>query len=284
MLSPKAGLPAPVCRVTVEPHVHQAAHLALTRRGLPGCDSPDHTDFTLWLERMSRLLAHNIAGGRLAYASRLRTAPASTLQDYADRVSERLLAEWDRVEALRTGDAREWAAVMERLERIAYYWLGPGGRAAWAAGEAREVTAITCADLWGWLQQHPFPFDVAFDRWAVQALRNRLLAATRARRAQGRCVVRSLDQPFCGDGPALVDLPAGDNVRDWLDREANREWLRHALAQLDPRHAQIVRLWYLEGWPAEKIAQALGMQVGNVYVLKHRAIRRLRSHQPGMQG
>ncbi len=281
MFSPNSEPPAPSCCVD-EPHVRHAASVALNGCALSEGETPEGLASSPWLERASRVLTYNIAAGRFAYASRPEASPPLTFQEYANLVCIRLLAEWDRVEALRLGDAAHWAAIMQRLDRMAYYWLGPSGREAWATGEAREITAITCADVWVRLQQHPFPFDLPFDRWAEQFLRNRLLAAARNHRVQGRAFTHSLDQPVFEDGAAPVDLLYKDDMRDWLDREADCEWLQRALAQLDVRQQQIVRLWYLEGWSPEEIAAALDLQVGNVYVLKHRALRRMRSCRPSL--
>ena len=77
-----------------------------------------------------------------------------------------LLAESERLAALRRGDSAAWQPVISRLERLAYYGLGPYGREEWAAWEARCLASQTCSDLWIWLQDHPYPFDVTFNRWS----------------------------------------------------------------------------------------------------------------------
>ena len=38
------------------------------------------------------------------------------------------------------------------------------------------------------------------------------------------------------------------------------------------RYADIIRLLLIEGYPAQDVAEMLGMKVSNVYNLKHRAI------------
>ena len=62
----------------------------------------------------------------------------------------------------------------------------------------------------------------------------------------------------------------------WLERSANREALLQALERLDARQAAVIRLWYLEQWPAPEIAAALGIRVNYVYVQRFRAIEKLR--------
>jgi RNA polymerase sigma factor (sigma-70 family) len=163
------------------------------------------------------------------------------------------------------------------LERQAYFWLGPAGREDWARWEARDAAARTCADLWHWLQRNPFPFDVPFDQWSSRALRNRLGDLVRSRRIHDRYVVGSLDQPEFEDVHLGGQLPSTD-LTAWLDLEAKRELLREAYARLDERQARIIHLWYEEGWSAEQIAAETGLTANHVYVLKHRAIGKLRAY------
>lgn len=155
------------------------------------------------------------------------------------------------------------------------------GREDWAKWEAREAAAKTCADLWQWLQGNPFPFDVPFDLWSERALRNRLHESVRNRRIHARYVVVSLDHPSAEDGHTLGDLLPTDDMRIWLELESNREVLRQGMGRLEQRLARIVHLSYVEGWSAEEIAAEVGLQVGHVYVLRHRAIKKLRDFCAG---
>jgi RNA polymerase sigma factor (sigma-70 family) len=196
---------------------------------------------------------------------------------YVQQVLVELITEWERVEALRAGDSVCWTAVLKRMEKLAYFWLRSAGREAWAAWEAREAAANTCAELWQWLQRNPFPFDVSFDRWSERALRNRLKDAVYSRRRQARHVVDSLDRPCSENGATVGELLPTDDMRVWLDEESRREVLREGWARLEQRQARIMHLWYLEGWSAEEIAAETRLDVGHVYVLKHRALKKLRA-------
>lgn len=229
-----------------------------------------------WVERAAEVLARNTASGRFESSGYYQGGGTPTLLSYAQQVLTVLLAEWDRVDQLRRGDSGAWAAVIDRLERLAYHWLGPVGREEWAAWEAQDSANRTCADLWQWLQSHPYPFDVPFDRWSARALNNRLHEAARKRRLHGRYVVESLDRPVCAEGPTYGELVRVHTLEEWLEGAANRQALLQALEQLDARHARVIRLWYLEGWPADEIAADLGQQVGNIYVLRFRAMEKLR--------
>lgn len=228
-----------------------------------------------WCARAVIVLEANLASGRFTLAEPAHP-DAVTPTAYARQVLEGLLAEWELVEHLRTGEATAWTAIRERFERLAYHWLGPSGREQWAVEEAREVAAKTCADLWSWLQNRIFPFDVPFDRWSARSLTNRLLETTRKRRTRSRYESDSLDRPMFDQEMTLGETLTRYDIEDWLEVEANREVLYQVIERLSERDADILRRWYLDGWSGDEIAAALGVTVKNVYVIRFRALKRLR--------
>ena len=201
----------------------------------------------LWIERAVTILAANVASGRFASACRHEQDSSLPLARYAQQVLSRLVAEWERVEGLRVGDDLGWTTVLKRMERQAYFWLGPTGREEWAKWEARDAAAKTTADLWDWLQHNTFPFDVTFDRWAERALRYRLTTTVRFQRRHARHVVDSLDRPCFEDGSTFGERLPTDDMNRWLDRETKREVLRQGCARLDPapgaHHPPLVCRW-----------------------------------------
>ena len=277
VLDAEFPLPVPVAAQDAS-SLRDAAQHALKLLAATRPDLSHAADAELWIERTVTVLARNVASGRFASASRYAQDASPSLLTYAEQVLTQIMAEWDRIEALCAGDSIRWSAALEHTERLAYFWLRPVGRAEWAKWEAREAAARTCADLWQWLQRHQFPFDVPFDLWSGRALRNRLKDSVRCRRTQARHVVDSLDRPCFEDGRTFGELLPTDDMSVWLERESRREVLRQAYARLDQRQARIVHLWYEEGWSAEKIAAETGLQIGHVYVLKHRAVTRLRRY------
>jgi RNA polymerase sigma factor (sigma-70 family) len=232
----------------------------------------------LWIERVVTVLAVNLASGRFASACRHEQESSLSLSRYAQLVLGQLMAEWERVEELRVGDSLRWTVARRHMERQAYFWLGPTGREEWAKWEAREAAAKTIGDLWDWLQHNPFPFDVTFDRWAERALRNRLKSSVRSRQMHARHVVDSLDRPCSEDGVPFGDLLPNDDMRVWLELESRREVVRQAWTKLDRRLAHIIHRWYVEGWSADEIAAETRLEVNHIYVLKHRAIKKLREY------
>ncbi len=278
-------LPAPVTTQAPLPtdprFLRGIARLAWRRLVETRPDLAAQADGEQWIGAATEVLARNLASGRFAIALPYLAQDAGDnahLLGYAGQVLEELLAESDRLAWLKAGDTAAWSSVLDRLEKLAFYWLGPAGRADWAAWEAREAAAHTCADLWLWLQKNPYPFDVPFDRWSARALTNRLLEARRKREARERWMGQSVDHASFG---GLATDTAGDSLADWtfdawLEQAANREALLQALGQLDERVALVLRLWYLEQWPADEIAAQIGTRVDNVYVLRFRGLERLR--------
>lgn len=255
--------------------------VAWTRLAAARPDLTAAQDPAPWLDRATAILAHNLATGRFTSARQYQgdgLGEQATLLSYAGQVLQELLAESDLLQRLQRGDSATWAAIIDWMERLSYNWLGPVGREDWAAWEAREVTGVTCADLWQWLQGHPYPFDVPFERWAARALLNRLREASRRRATLERHLVGSLDRAAfrTPDSPTVGELLVDDSLLAWLEQSANREALLQTLELLDERQRRIVHLWYLEGVPADEIAATLGVSVGNVYVLRFRAIEKLR--------
>lgn len=258
----------------------RAALAALCARQPDLC--PPAAETAAWCARLAQVLAHNIAVRRFEQARAYQPAGLAhglALTSYARQVLTELLAEAERIDRLRAGESAAWAAVIDRLERLAYHWHGAAGREAWALWEARDAAAATSADLWQWLQTHPYPFDVPFDRWAARALTHRLHDRARQQKRRARIAVESLDRPLwrgaeerCAEH--VID-PASTAV---FQRAAEREALLQAIGRLDARRGLVVRLWYLEQWRADEIAAHLGERVGNIYVLRHRALKELREH------
>jgi RNA polymerase sigma factor (sigma-70 family) len=239
------------------------------------------TDGEAWVQRTAEVLAANLASGRFQTALAFQPADVTgeaSLLNYAGQILTELLEESDRLDALRRGDTAAWQPVIYRMERMAYHGLGPRGREEWAAWEAREVAARACADMWAWLQEHPYPCDVPFNRWSATVLNRRLSNAVRKRIREDRHRAFSLDALYGGDGESTTrgDFIADDSLTEWLAQAANREALLQAIDCLEARTALVLRLWYFEQWPADEIAAHLSTSIGNVYVLRFRAIERLR--------
>jgi len=76
---------------------------------------------------------------------------------------------------------------------------------------------------------------------------------------------------------APAPLPDGVPARE-RGTHALAERLRHGLARLTPRQAEVFTLRHVEGAATDEIAAALGLRASTVRVHLHQAVRALRAH------
>jgi RNA polymerase sigma-70 factor (ECF subfamily) len=111
----------------------------------------------------------------------------------------------------------------------------------------------------GWL--------LTMTRWRINdQFRKRLpIAYTRKRSDEPERRTATIDR--------IAD-PAGIPLDAIWEQEWRRNLLSMALAkvrqQTNPRHYQIFDCYVIRGWSAAKVAQTLGVNVGQVYLAKHR--------------
>jgi RNA polymerase sigma-70 factor, ECF subfamily len=76
-----------------------------------------------------------------------------------------------------------------------------------------------------------------------------------------------------------VELLVGQLVGPAAGANPSQQWLRAALAQLEPLDGEILVLRHLEQMPVTEIAAWLGLTEGEVKRRRLRAVNRLRAHQ-----
>ena len=74
---------------------------------------------------------------------------------------------------------------------------------------------------------------------------------------------------------------SSENWRVRLELESRRAVVRQAWTKLDQRQAHIIHRWVVEGWSVDEIAAETRLEVGHIYVLKHRALKNLREYCAG---
>lgn len=79
---------------------------------------------------------------------------------------------------------------------------------------------------------------------------------------------------FAGAMPDAEDMPASGRLE--APRPERTIFLLEALAHLNEREQEIIRLYYWEDQPHEEIAQRLGLTTSNVAKIRQRAIGKLR--------
>ena len=78
----------------------------------------------------------------------------------------------------------------------------------------------------------------------------------------------------------MVD-PASQDLNAVWDAEWEKSLLDAAIAkvkrQVDPQKFQMFDLYVHREWPSEKVAEAFGVPVGQVYMAKHRVTEMIRA-------
>jgi len=120
----------------------------------------------------------------------------------------------------------------------------------------------------------------SFPVWLARIAENNLLNALQALEAAKRPDPRKRAGDPHGDGSfaCLLDLlsDGGTSPSKCASRAEAKTQLEAAIGKLPRSHAQVVRLFDLEGRLAAEVASAMGRSEGAVYMLRARAHQRLR--------
>jgi RNA polymerase sigma-70 factor (ECF subfamily) len=144
----------------------------------------------------------------------------------------------------------------DRVYRYVLYRLG-------RVEETEDVTQQVFVLAWRGLGSHRRA-ESGFAAWLFVIAHNAMVSHLRSRKP--------------GDyrsGP-LPDLPGGVDPETEVDDRFERERIRRAILRLQPDQQQVISLRFLEGFSYPEIAAALGKSEGNVRVIQHRGLGRLR--------
>jgi RNA polymerase sigma-70 factor (ECF subfamily) len=173
----------------------------------------------------------------------------------------------DLVDRARSFDPDAWEALYRRAYDVLFGYAFRRLRSIEAAEDAVSETmtrAMNSIDRYEWNGQNP-------DAWLVGIMRNVVLEAYRSTARDGRAV----ELPV-----AVADAPAIDLVI--ADEDAAE--VRHAFAKLTADEQEVLELRVVAGLSADEVGEALQRRPGTVRMAQHRAIGRLRSLLPGVDG
>jgi RNA polymerase sigma-70 factor, ECF subfamily len=128
--------------------------------------------------------------------------------------------------------------------------------------EAEDVTQDIFLRLWRALPG--YSGKAALSTWIYAISRNACLSQLRKRRPQV-----SLDDPDMQLDPAVAALAAPSTEEPAVDS------VTRMLESLPQRYREVVTLFYMEDRSCQQTAAALGLPVGTVKALLHRARRRM---------
>jgi RNA polymerase sigma-70 factor (ECF subfamily) len=170
-------------------------------------------------------------------------------------------------------DADSWQEFFDRYWRLIY---GVAIKSGLTESEAQEVVQETMVAV---SKKMPgFKYDPAvgsFKGWLLHMTRWRIHDQLRHRQREG-AVMRHRSDATDGRTATIEKIPdpAGLN----LDAIWNEEWQNNLLdtaidrvkRQGKPKQYQIFHLYVIKKWPIQKIATTLGVNVGQIYLAKHR--------------
>ena len=163
--------------------------------------------------------------------------------------------------AVQGGELDALGELFERHHRPVFHFLSrTTGDAALAEDLVQEVFVRILK------YRHTYDVTSRFDTWLFRIARNARADHFRKQGPRVESVEAALEVATDDPGPARL-----------LERQIDREQLERALRQLDDEPRDLLVLARYQGMPYDRIAEALGIEVGAVKVRVHRAMKQLRS-------
>ena len=173
------------------------------------------------------------------------------------------LADW--------GDQLRWQEFFDTYSKLIYSAARKSGLTDAEAQEVVQETVITVAKNIEKLRYDP---EIgSFKGWLLQITRWRIADHFR-NREPGNAKQASLS-----DGPATATIDRVPDPRAIdLDAVWETEWKENLFAtaiarvkkQIEPKQFQIFDCYVRKEWPAQKVAARLGVNIGQVYLARHR--------------
>jgi len=179
-------------------------------------------------------------------------------------------------------DPDSWRDFFDTYWRLIY---GTARKAGLSDAEAQDIVQETVLSVARNIEGFKYdPAVCSFKSWMLQLTRWRIINQLKKRSAEaGRFVTTTGVPTKPSDGTATIDRvpdPTGNDLEAIWESEWENNLLNAALERVKrrvtPGQFQIYDLHCLEGWPVWKVAQTLGINVGRVYLAKHRVGRLLR--------
>jgi RNA polymerase sigma-70 factor (ECF subfamily) len=173
------------------------------------------------------------------------------------------------------GDRDSWQDFFATYWKLIY---GVARKAGLTDAEAQDIVQETVISVAKNIETFRYdPTVCSFKTWMLRLTRWRILNQLKRRQRDG--LVQSTGTPpgETEDGTAALERipdPAGVDLEVAWDEEWKKNLLSAALERvkrkINPDQIQIFDLCCVEKWPAQKIARTLNINIGQVYLAKHR--------------
>ena len=186
-----------------------------------------------------------------------------------------------------TDDNESWRDFFNTYWKLIFEVALKAGLTETEAEEVVQETVISVSR-----KMPTFDYDPAqgsFKGWLLNLTRWRIADQLRKRRP-----LENIPIP-CPDGEGnrrtatieRVADPASSNLEDIWDEEWRKNLMDAALEkvkrQVKSKQYQIFDMYVLQRWPVKKVMQTLGVNLGQVYLAKHRIGRLLRQELKGLE-
>ena len=173
------------------------------------------------------------------------------------------LADW--------GDQLRWQEFFDTYWKLIYSAARQSGLTDVEAQEVVQETVITVAKNIDQLKYDP-AVD-SFKGWLLQITRWRIADQFRKREPANAKRFRSTDERLT----ATIERVPDSRIAD-LDAVWEAEWkenlfeaaISRVKKKIEPKQFQIFDCYVRKEWPAQKVAARLGVNVGQVYLVRHR--------------
>jgi RNA polymerase sigma factor (sigma-70 family) len=168
-------------------------------------------------------------------------------------------------------DQDSWKVFFDRYAPLIYGVAMKSGLSVVEAQEAVHETMITVS------KKIPgFKYDPAigsFKGWLMTITHWRIKDQLRKRMRDAAALRSSTPSTGTTMIERIAD-PEGSQLEKLWDEEWQKHIMEQALAKVKrkvkPRHYQIFDLCAIKNWPLQKVAQSLGVNIGQVYLARHR--------------
>ena len=186
------------------------------------------------------------------------------------------LANWD--------DQRHWQEFFDTYWKLIYSTARKSGLTDEEGQDVVQETIITVAKKIDKLRYDPA--IGSFKGWLLHITRWRIVDQFRKREPGNAKVLRSSDDRFTATIERLPDANAVD-----LDALWEREWQENLFAaaiarvkrKVDPKQFQIFDCYVRKEWPALKVAAELRVNIGQVYLARHRVSAALKKEVKSLE-
>jgi RNA polymerase sigma factor (sigma-70 family) len=169
-------------------------------------------------------------------------------------------------------DQESWMDFVNTYRRLVYAVAIKAGLTEAEAEEAVQETFISVAKK---MQEFKYDPEIgSFKGWLLHTTQWRISDQLRKRRG---AAVAFNSSPETATRTSIVDRipdPAGFDLQGAWDLEWERTIFDAAIQrvkqQVNARQYQIFDLYVIKQWPVQKVACALGVNIGRVYLAKHR--------------